>query len=798
MQTVQLIECPNKKSVNYQGLNTRSKENSRWENIVNIDLNEGDQIAVESTVLNLRGISQDSTISLLGDDNENGLSDSKLMFRFSGYVNDNGLNTVHMPFVGSNREIIFKLAYEGIDTDAFRFPEFDDLFTLKKYGMETDPDNYTPFDYVCAGTYPNTDDETAPVNAGEINPENKFFFSYNNPTNNSTDQMVTPFNHNVKTIWSDKPGNGSWTSITGKKYTLVEEGYKGCYRRDDQGNWWWGETVEPQYFDAKVDVNAPLFESPSTIANSINEQLNASDVYGENNPTVMDDHYQTQKLPALTGQLQKVRQVNGENGRESDPSGRTSMYGNLAFLHFKHWQGVHRLMRADLAFDNRISLNEKIVSRKLYQPVFLMPNGHYDSDNQLDKGIYYPNASLNFTFSYEGLKDHIKNEHPVTKHCYFSTLPKYFLMCTNMKYTEANIQRIQTFMRNTEVYDGYYTDKEETDVENWRSHWNIGISHQSQYKDGNRYLYYCSQGNFNVLETVNDDEDSTDYGYACPYHPFADELPYMATSRSDIPDVGYTMMYSTEQADVQPHGADYYVIKEIQENYNIHRFKNNKRKDGSMALFSKYMSNWRDLVRTDGYDMTDVSYGDDSLSQQYDVMVVPVNMKGSPLPAYVVDLVNTYWIGGCQDIYPPLKSAFPVPDQGFMFKIDEGADDDHIQYGGLSLFQWMPYTGEWQAVDECYIYSFFNSTVKDGRDPVNGATYDGGDVVDLTSQNLVFVVDCGNTRRWVIRFLDGDDLSHANVYTFAGPGAIQWFDLPVSIFEAQYLVTLVITTQVIE
>jgi hypothetical protein len=43
----------------------------------------------------------------------------------------------------------------------------------------------------------------------------------------------------------------------------------------------------------------------------------------------------------------------------------------------------------------------------------------------------------------------------------------------------------------------------------------------------------------------------------------------------------------------------------------LHRFKMG---DASIAFLSKYQSDRKDNLRTDGYDMTGVDYGDDSLS----------------------------------------------------------------------------------------------------------------------------------------------------------------------------------------
>ena len=115
---------------NASNASSRSTVKSQLENDVNIELNEGDQIMIESSVINLKGISTDETVSILASDGDNHMADSKMFFRFTSYVNDNAVNTVHMPFCGSNREILYPLAYqqkEGTDPD--RYPEFDVLYT---------------------------------------------------------------------------------------------------------------------------------------------------------------------------------------------------------------------------------------------------------------------------------------------------------------------------------------------------------------------------------------------------------------------------------------------------------------------------------------------------------------------------------------------------------------------------------------------------------------------------------------------------------------------------------------------
>ena len=116
--SIRTIACSNIKSQNYQNLNRRSKNNAKWDNIVDIDVNAGDMLNVESATLHLRGISSDATIELLGEDNQNGLSDSKVGMRFIPYVCDTGWNTVALPAVCANKDITYPLAAVG-------FPKLD-------------------------------------------------------------------------------------------------------------------------------------------------------------------------------------------------------------------------------------------------------------------------------------------------------------------------------------------------------------------------------------------------------------------------------------------------------------------------------------------------------------------------------------------------------------------------------------------------------------------------------------------------------------------------------------------------
>ena len=785
---IQIVELSNKRSNTYNGSTTRSKDNATWENVVNIDLDAGDQVNVDSAIIHLRGISEDSTIELTGENNEYGLADDKVGIRFTAYVNDNGYNSVALPFVGANDDLYvidendnFSYPkYIYTTGNAYNYPELDDMAAVVSDSIDR------PFEFIRTLAWSEPQVGVSPVNAGELRTDqDQFHFSYDS----GGTTMYSPFYNNVRTVYSEKCANGSWNSVSGHKYTLADKSYKGPFRDSTdpsgQSNQFNGPELQPMYLDIKVDVNAPLFETPSTIANRINDTLNTSTPYGDDDtsPLVETDELQQVKLPALTGNLLKVREVNGEY---YDGNEHSRLWGNIAFRDFPRWQGIDALMRCELAFDFNVSLSttEPITNVKMFQPVYLMPNGH------MDDSIQYPCIEQAFKFKYADYTNLptpddtqvVSVENNVAT---FTILPQYFLMCTNIKYTEDNIKRIQTFLRNTEKYDGSREENSDYDYTKWRSHWDIGFSKQApEIDDKSRQLYWLSQGNYDVTGT-DTTADKTEYAYSHPYHPYEDTLAAasvkMSTSRSDIPIKGYTRMIFADQAIPDPNPlsgggvVDNALLTITDVTYDVHRFKDNKNRDARPAFFSKYIPEWKHLVHTDGIDMTDVTYGDDSLSNQYNVGVIPVNMYLNKNNRHIIDLTNTYWKGFMNNLADPVKNQ----KYNYLFKITAGNDADHQQYGGYSMWKWHitggsqsgGNTGEWQHMDDMYIYSPENYSMPDGRDNLDNLKFDGSyNAEDFRTNDGWFVFDNGNDQRWVLCFWDIENqLNHGTLY-YCEPG----------------------------
>ena len=218
-----MIACSNIKGQNYTNLNKRSTENAKWENLVSLHLHPGDTINVENTTLNLRGISSDSTVELLNQDNEHGVSDSKTAIRFTAYVNDNGQNTIALPCVGTTQEITYPI------TNVENYPLLTELKTPVEVGDDGNTDQ-TKFSFICptvSTTNPNNN--TAPYNPQEPITNNKNYeFVYYQGANDDADirdRWNTPFHDNLKTIYTEKPANGTWNSVSGHKYTVIDENY---------------------------------------------------------------------------------------------------------------------------------------------------------------------------------------------------------------------------------------------------------------------------------------------------------------------------------------------------------------------------------------------------------------------------------------------------------------------------------------------------------------------------------------------------------------------------------------------
>ena len=110
----------------------------------------------------------------------------------------------------------------------------------------------------------------APYNAGEPNTADNHF-TYTCTNDGEGGNPYSPYGFDTNTWYTEKAAYGEWNSVSGHKYTIIDPNYMGPFRSDADGNFHSAEgDCKPMYLDTKIDVNGPLYESPSTIADTIN------------------------------------------------------------------------------------------------------------------------------------------------------------------------------------------------------------------------------------------------------------------------------------------------------------------------------------------------------------------------------------------------------------------------------------------------------------------------------------------------------------------------------------------------
>lgn len=653
-----LIDCSNIKSLNYKKINYKSAENAQWTNLVDIDVNIGDTINVENAIINLKGVGS-GIVEITGTNaEESKLADSKFMLKTIPYVCDIGANTVALPICGTTNNLAYPLDYT-LDGGTRKYPSlnFDPIgvkFQFMKVNINVPVGRQGSFNY----NEPMCD-------------HNSFSFSFWNRTDSVTginpeDKLISPLKSNLKTYFTEKAHIGNFEFNSGMKYTIIQKDYQGPFM-SSPGNFHSGEDdFYPEYLEVKIDLGGAQFEQPSTICNVINNQLNATDVYGDSeiNQTTLGKYLTINKLPTVTGPLLKNKWVNGmanatDDGERTD---NKKLWGNFAVRNYSEWLSCHYLMRLDLVNNGEFNVNDDI-PYKTFFPSFMIPSGKMSVNDPFNDSInvtrsYYPRISKTITISHNNINDkytdYYRQEELETTigNFYYSTIGKYFLICTNVAYTDANMKRFQKAFSNNEIYDGSFLagERQDTDIDNWRVHLDMGSSQQGNSTgssdDIDDYFAY-SQGYVKQDENVPVGQPVTGYAFSVPALPWGDIIPEIdnaySTPRSDMPQAGVATFQVQADETVNSNISVY----STNITSGIPLFKNNKNKDCRIGVSSRYNKNWKSLYRTDNLpngvlDITKIShYGfgsyhtdrhpvthnnDDSLSQKYNIGVYPVDM----------------------------------------------------------------------------------------------------------------------------------------------------------------------------
>ncbi len=659
MSNTKLIDCSNIKSLNYKRNSKRNKVNAQWENIVDIQLNTGDQINVENAIVNIKGVSSDATVEILAqDDKVSFLADNKVGIRSIPYICDNGENSVALPFCGFRFEPLF---YEentvtlnkgstAYDTGGDVKPFPNSYPNLKFYDGQSIIFNQCQYTTSNVQVYPNVNQGA--YNFGQMSTDQRnMCFSFWRTNDAEVNQIRTPLKYELYTNFSEFPTIGNFQYNSGLKYTIINSEYKGPFRSNWTGSFHSNENdFKPEYLDIKLDLKEALYESPSTICNVLNDQLNNSNEY-YNNPSQLEnaitDYFTMNKLPQITGTLCKTKMVNGRRktstgstvGSTTDSDPR-KLWGNIGVRDYNDWHMVHSLMRCSLttavsatgsSLEGLIFLGDGFSNDyktfRMSRPVYHIPGGRMRVSDKLndnsqvsyDIRSFYPRIGVNITIPNPDRDKYISFSNvPVPSHIdlyqkiYYSTLPQYFVICFNIEYTRENIKRISDSFRKNEIYDGSFTSKDQydNDINNWRIHMDNGESQmgdQSNWegdKAGQKNYGFC-QGAMDFRTSAGTgeaDNDYNGYGYSMPsqMYKITDFCPDLeqanSTPKSDVPDIGcsrFELGTSENKLNIQTGTTRITGSTE-----SPVFFKNNKHRDCRPAFFSRYDANWKTLFKT--------------------------------------------------------------------------------------------------------------------------------------------------------------------------------------------------------
>ncbi len=496
-----LIECSrqNEENVKITQRNT-GKENASWVNKVNFNFEVGDQVNCENIVVHSIGASADSTVELSGENEEStGLVDNVIGIRFNNYICDNAYNSIHLPaffpntigddVIGFVPDNITPVAptknnnINGLDMPGLAMPVRVE-FTTPTYTM---PQNYG-----------------APVTSN-----NEFDFLYTvlkDGSNQKKNYMSGYFGENPKTARtlfgfrrSDNVEEMT-QSVSGKKYTKLHNDYVGPYRRgtsvtETGAEFFYSKGDDLPLFETSiiVEVDAPIYESPSTICNKINETFHETIPIDEVPKTgVMPKDAEGRILPHVAGPLNTIINANGkpyistEDGWTADRVKENRCWGNMCVEDVNKWKAIHAMMRCSLAFSGKLRYYGSPDQFQWYSPIIYL-DGHGMKQNfKTSYGGALTNATVRgylprSIVQYEqSCKDQLGGaEHNnISSSIAYTVIPKYFVISTNIEYTAENVARIKIWFDNMKIYKGTYTNIDDIndDTENWFVYTDIGRS----------------------------------------------------------------------------------------------------------------------------------------------------------------------------------------------------------------------------------------------------------------------------------------------------------------------------------
>ena len=648
-----LIECSRQNAENVKIIQRNTgKENASWVNRQSFNFQVGDKVSTENVIVHSIGASADSTVELNGENEEStGLADNVVGMEFSNYVCDNGYNSIHLPMFVPNT--IGPSPYIGF------VPNINNQVTTNNNQRDGQ----------------DLPGQATAITQGFTTPIYDVKYDYGSPICNDkswvfkcnalkdtqgvekpgyVDGYIGGFPKVARTSYGAKlyeNGENYNSSVTGRKYTKLALDYCGPYRRNanvnEENASFYEETREdiPVFTTTIiVEIDAPIYESPATICNKINETFHETLPLDEApNTGILPISVEGNILPHTAGPLNTIIRANGKPNISTDNYTQDRVYqnqvwGNIAVEDINKWKGIHAMMRCTLAFSGKIHYYGSPDQYFFPRPVIYIDGLGYrqnfkfrqqDAVQQNQVKGFFPRKLVEFKSDCKDNITNVKHSNISTSIAY-SIVPKYFVISTNIQYTAKNVARIKKWFDATKQYKGNFSnvDAINADTQNWfvysdigssmdgvntkdsPSPFNVGTNGEGEIysygkfstvpADQEKGIFYapstglCShirKGRFNIrsdIPTAGGYPGQQNYAGSIAMNPFSSHLKvgdtydFSCSPRSDFPETEYEYYeYGNATINGFPSINTSYEITDITVGRTSVSFKDNEQKNAS-------------------------------------------------------------------------------------------------------------------------------------------------------------------------------------------------------------------------
>ena len=803
-----LVECSRENSINYEfdPTNTLNTENSKWTNNVNFELKIGDQVSVENLVVHSIGNSESATIEINGEQNENGFVDNQQGFRFLYYVNNNGWNALQLPYIAG----------------------YSERDNMKNINQPVYNNNLNFSNFVSMVVYvntPTTDDvKTMPprYNAPILTDNKTFNFQHKNfdglEGQDDGAKCQAQFEDNIFTLYKqplnlrNAKGDRTYDSC---KYILLNKDFKGFYRSSNNDIGGDGEfdddadDLEPYTQDITFKIDKG-FTTPETICNDITEALHAT--FENPDDEIKPVNADNEPINGIIqGKCYPLVEVNGNVSGNRSPC-----WSNIAVKDFEKTRGIYNMMKTSIAFDGKFRFDDRTTEYLINRPAIHISGcvcRFKDSTGGIIETSMWPYKRIEYTIKGNYQQAEPTFDNPTsgsfenkTSISVYSMVPKGWLVTSNIKYTEKNVQRLIRYFEGTERYTGDFLDDNEinNDIEKWYTRLDLGESKQGANSDEiqpEEILLDTLPGYINEVANMRNlgvgkigipDFDTNDlegfqsgqiYGGGIPVNPYSINTLLYGMKLGD--DGEQYRMLTCPRSQTVRYGQKQYDqsgILTIGDTNLSHHFYNNEFGDGNLTIYSRFRSDYKTFIKQTNTNKPESEWeeGDGEVKHKIDVDQISTEytnkygIYGVPTSKYNIDH-EVYIL--CLDDKPlylfayadelQIRNGETIRDGNFpefyrfLTKIQVATEgSDHETYGGYELLEWNDDVSAYafEKNDDVFIYTTQNHNFKPDHD-LSTMTYRNGVKIDFEANINLVVFYVTQTYTWVGLIEDDPDHS---------------------------------------